>query len=286
MNVATTTPGALASWASDHVFIPPGRVSDLFLVQSVAPFLRDLEGVRKWFFIRYGEGGPHIRIRIDVESPAVADAVHKHWQDEAPKYLDASAPGPEWQARQEIMFEPGSVQRIEYQAEIERYGGPRVMPSNERLFCRSTAMALGIVAATLDDFERRIGQAVKIMIASARTLSDDPKVIGQLFRGYAAGWERFLRSVGWVPEDRPITLGDPTAIQASLDEVASEARSYTTVWRTSLADLMTDLDAEVNQPLTADKKDIVMSQVHMFCNRLGISPSMEFHLASQIGGAL
>jgi thiopeptide-type bacteriocin biosynthesis protein len=283
---AVMTPAAQASWSSDHVFIPPGRMSDLFLVHSVAPFLRDLAGVRKWFFIRYGEGGPHVRIRVDVESPAVADTVHRRWRDAASDYLDGSEPGPEWQAREEPTFDPGSVQRIEYEPEIDRYGGPRVMPSNERLFCRSTTLALGIIAATLDDFERRIGQAVKIMIASAGTLSDDPKVIGEIFRRYAEGWKRFLTPFGWSPDIQPISLSDLAAVQASLNESASGGRSYTSVWRVSLAELLNDLDAENVRPLTANKTDIVMSQLHMFCNRLGLSPSMEFHLASQIGSAL
>lgn len=261
-------------------------MSDLFLVEAAVPFLRELAGVRKWFFIRYGEGGPHIRIRLDVDNRLVADAAHAYWKEQAPKYLDGSVPGPEWRGRGEKMFEPGSVQRIKYEAEIARYGGPLVIPANERLFCRSTMLALGIVAATLDDFERRIGQAVKIMVASAQVISDDRRVIGDMFLRYAAGWERFLTSVGWTPEAQPIAVVDPDAIRKAFATVDVGSRSYSDVWRAGLAELVKELEAPESRPLTASKDDVVLSQVHMFCNRLGISPALEFHLASQIGNVL
>lgn len=285
MSVAVSIPAAAGNWSSEHVFISPGTMSDLFLVRVVAPFLRTRSGVRKWFFIRYGEGGPHLRIRIEAEDPEVAEAARRRWQEAAPGYLDGTVPGPEWSTGTETAFEPGSVQRIDYEPELERYGGARVMAANERLFCRSTTLALGIIGATLDSFERRIGQAAKMMVAGAGALTDDRERIGEMFRNYAAGWERFLTPFGWRPDARPLTLRDPD-VEAWLGEAASGERSYSTVWRASVDDLVAELAAEDNQPLTARPSDIVFSQIHMLCNRLGVSPSMEFHLASQIGNSL
>ena len=273
-------------WSADHVYISPGRMSDRFLLRIAAPLLRDLAGAGNWFFIRYGEGGPHLRIRVAVDDPAVSDRLHECWRQAAPRHVDAAPLAIEWRSDDAPEREPGSVHRIAYEPEVARYGGPRAMASNERLFCQSTSLALGIIGATLGDADRRIGQAIKIMIASVRSFADDPAEIGEIFRRYAAGWRSFLAPTGWTPDGEPVALSDPHAIEAALLETPDERRSYSSAWRGCLAALIAALDADDAAPLTASKPDIVMSQLHMFCNRLGLSPAMEFHLATAIARVL
>ena len=269
-------------WHADHVFLPPGRMSDLFLIRVIAPFLRDLDGARTWFFIRYGEGGPHLRVRVVTADETTGAIVHHHWQGGVSAFLDDTAPGPEWNGAAGPTFTPGTVRIVSYEAEIARYGGERAMPIGERLFCRSTTLALGIVDATLDDPNARIGQTMRLMMASASVLTDDPAAIGTLFRAYAEGWRNYLARSGWIPGDAPVSVVDPEAIRRALQPDARP--TYGTAWRTCLREMLDELD-EVG-PLSASKSDIVMSQLHMLCNRLGVSPATEFHLATQIGGAL
>ncbi|MDV3456053.1 thiopeptide-type bacteriocin biosynthesis protein [Sphingomonas sp. HF-S4] len=258
-------------WSADHVFISPGAMSDAFLVDVAAPFLKQLDGAGDWFFIRYGEGGPHLRIRVRVEHEDVAARIHRRWCEAAPAYVDSG----------DVM---GGVRRIAYQPEIARYGGPQAMPLSERAFCRSTALSLGIIAATSGDMERRIGQAIGIMIASLRSLTDDQAEIGRILRDHAAGWERWFAAVGWPVTDEaaPVALRDPATVEAALHGPAGPPRSYGAAWQACLAALLDALQPPA--PGVAGPEDIVRSHLHMFCNRLGVSPATEYHLARAVGG--
>jgi thiopeptide-type bacteriocin biosynthesis protein len=274
------------SWSADHVFISPGPMSDAFLVNVVAPFLKGLDGAGDWFFIRYGEGGPHLRIRVAIDHSDVAARIHRRWQEAAPIHVDAFARALVLGTGE--MIEPGSVRAVAYEPEIARYGGARAMPLSEQLFCRSTALSLGVIAATLGDMEQRIGQAIGIMIASVRSLTDDPAEIGRLLSDYAEGWERWFAAVDWPAaiDTVPVTLRDPAAVEAALHApIGPSVRSYGAAWHGCLAALIQTLEAlDPPRPPAAGKADIVLSHLHMFCNRLGISPAMEFHLARAIGG--
>jgi thiopeptide-type bacteriocin biosynthesis protein len=263
----------LASWSAEHVFVSPGAMSDAFLIDVAAPFLKQLEGAGDWFFIRYGEGGPHLRIRVRVEHDDVAARIRRHWCEAAPAYVDTDDV-------------PGDVRRIAYEPEIARYGGPQAMPLSERVFCRSTALSLGIIAATPGDMERRIGQAIAIIIASSRSLSNDPVDIRRILADHAAGWERWFATVGWsvTSEAAPVALRDPAAVKAALLAPA-QPRSYGAAWQACLAALLDDLRAQHPPPPgAAGAEGIVRSHLHMFCNRLGVSPATEYHLARAIGG--
>lgn len=275
------------SWSADHIFISPGPMSDAFLIDVAAPFLKGLDGAGEWFFIRYGEGGPHLRIRVAVDHSDIAAKIHRRWQEAAPAHVDAPAPAPVPDTHEGLVA-PGSVRSIAYEPEIARYGGPRAMPLSEQLFCRSTALSLGIIAATLGDMEQRIGQAIGIMIASVRSLTDDPAEIHRLLSGYAQGWERWFAAVDWPAaiDTVPVTLHDPAAVEAALHApIGPSVRSYGAAWHACLAALIQVLEAQdPPPPPVAGKADIVLSHLHMFCNRLGISPAMEFHLAKAIGG--
>jgi len=280
LDSATMTQATL--WHADHVFLPPGRMSDLFLVQVVKPFLRDIPDVRAWFFIRYGERGPHLRIRIATADPAMGEIAHRHWRRCAPAFLESTPPGPEWRGSNGPHITPGSVLTIPYEAETVRYGGELAMPIGERAFCRSTALALGILAATPDDAGARIGQAMRLMLASASVLTHDRVAIGALFRAYAEGWRTHLAASGWVPGDAPVMVIDQDAVRCALEP--EDRPTFGSTWVAWLREMIHALDAI--GPLTASRQDIVMSQMHMLCNRLGVSPAMEFHLATQIGGIL
>nr|WP_241652848.1 lantibiotic dehydratase C-terminal domain-containing protein [Lysinibacillus sphaericus] len=119
-------------WVSKHLFIHDYVLIEEFLKECLLPYL-DREKVR-YFFIRYWDGGPHIRLRyqtaqdaaekIEKELEHLLESFHlKHSSHsfQAISYDEAiiqtegivpTAPYPNF-----------SIQAIEYVPELNRYGG-------------------------------------------------------------------------------------------------------------------------------------------------------------------
>ena len=111
-------------WISVYVFYTN---TDYLLKEAVQPFfntLKDVEGVKESFFIRYNVGGPHIRIRILVESikeASLKNTLEVFFED----FLKKNPSNPpkitgELKPNNSLFYE-------EYIPEIGRYGGENVV---------------------------------------------------------------------------------------------------------------------------------------------------------------
>lgn len=72
-------------WWAFHVFLFDPAQGEACLLEDIMPALRDLlaQGrVSSWFFIRYWEGGPHLRVRLAGIGPedraALLERVRAH----------------------------------------------------------------------------------------------------------------------------------------------------------------------------------------------------------------
>jgi thiopeptide-type bacteriocin biosynthesis protein len=106
--------------------------ADEVLTRVVRPIteLAKEKGASRWFFIRYGDPEWHLRFRIEGDPSLL-------WQTIVPKWYEALAP----------LLESGQVWRSQldtYDREIERYGGPGMIPS-EDIFCADSEAVLSIV---------------------------------------------------------------------------------------------------------------------------------------------
>ncbi|MYT25707.1 hypothetical protein GTW69_36490, partial [Streptomyces sp. SID7760] len=86
-------------------------------------------GAGDWFFIRYHEGGPHLRIRFRGAGSG-GDAARDAAALAAELALAAAGTTPAtgtWPGRH------GEVRVVAYEPETERYGGPPALPVAEEL---------------------------------------------------------------------------------------------------------------------------------------------------------
>ncbi|NXY99380.1 hypothetical protein HYE82_34415, partial [Streptomyces sp. BR123] len=126
------------TWHSLHLYLHSDTEdTDRFLLREAAPMLDRLTApggpAASWFFIRYGEDGPHLRIRVrGLSGPAAADLAQELAR--AAKEVPA-VPGP-WPSGH------GEVREVPYAAETDRYGGPQALPVAEEVFAASTQAAL------------------------------------------------------------------------------------------------------------------------------------------------
>ena len=116
----------------------------------VLPFLRDTH--YKAFFIRYGEGGPHIRLRLLMEGTAIADVQSQLIQ-----------------AGKEIRGL--TIQFITYEPEIARYGNQDSIARAEEQFICSSTYVLAVLNKSREwDASSALLEALKMNIAIACAL--------------------------------------------------------------------------------------------------------------------
>ncbi len=160
-------------WVGTHIYLDPraGRqVHDDVIRRAIAPVARSFirRGVAsQFFFVRYGEHGPHLRLRLRIGRRNVASA-KALLVDELAAQLSASALGAPVPALPEPA-QPTSLSGVwwvPYVPETARYGGSGALPLCEGLFATSSELACRVVeTCSLDALESRFGIALSAMVA-------------------------------------------------------------------------------------------------------------------------
>jgi lantibiotic biosynthesis protein len=117
-----------SEWLYAKIYCGEGTV-DRVLRDAVAPVVRAHAG--RWFFIRYHDPDPHVRVRFHGEPEALRTGV-------LPALERAVAP----------LAEVGAVRKLvldTYTRELERYGGDRGIELFEDVFWHDSEAVLGIV---------------------------------------------------------------------------------------------------------------------------------------------
>lgn len=266
-------------WAALHCFLEgPTEHVDAFLRDVVGPLLtglRDDAALTDWFFIRYAEGGPHLRVRMRGASQATVDVVA------AALATSIRASG----------SAHGEVRHPAYEPETERYGGPAAIAVAEDIFCRSTDLALAILTS-VPDRVKRLTTVLDLWAATAAALDlDDLRTIRWL-RGSAVIWR-------WHDVDGLLPSGQIHRAAHAVDHAAIARRWATvaTAVRTGSADpTMTppgftevlrwaELVRSGRHRIENDPRNTAVpherwlgvwsSQLHMLFNRIGIVPDEE-----------
>ena len=274
----TTTTG---TWHSHHLFLHCGaEETDAFLLRTAAPLLDGLVEsghADRWFFIRYGEDGPHVRIRVRGPHSAALGQLPGELALAAKEV--PSVPGP-WPSRH------GEVRTVPYVPETCRYGGPRALPVAEEVFTASTRAALGALPG-LRGAADRLTRAADLAHATAYGLGMDPLTAARWLRRHAAGWR-------WV-EEVPLLPG--AAVHSRVNSVYAAQREglvrraqdlrerlaagTAQPWLARWATRVHEADALVRGGAGAEGLSqeaahwVWASQLHMLFNRLGVTPDEE-----------
>lgn len=288
---AGTAVGA-TRWQAVHAYCQAD--TDRLVVEGLAPAMAAIKAegwVEGWFFVRYWHGGPHLRVRlrgcddgldqasrvltrrlaevlgqIEVETPLQAEAFYAGFRHHGDLPLD------------EGWHEHGEIVVRDYEPELERYGGALAMPVAEQLFQVSSEIALAVVGATRSE-QARSAVALDLFRGLVRGLYPDAAAQIAWLREYATMW-RFLdgsvaRGSTAIRDAAEVTfVGNagrlmPSTTTDRMPGVASWQRAVQRVaaWLRGRDDLTASPDA------------ILVSQLHMMANRLGLNASDEFYLA-------
>ncbi|CAM5639885.1 hypothetical protein SCYAM73S_02127 [Streptomyces cyaneofuscatus] len=282
------TNGSPDTWLSLHCFLrsAPEDV-DAFLTEDVTPLLDGL-GAGDWFFIRYDEGGHHLRLRVRGVSPARAASL-----PEALARLAERVPVAESVRGQDVRGHHVSGQDVRGQAEhaevrvepyvpeTARYGGPAALPVAEEVFILSSRVAVRAVRDTPRG-SARLALAIDLAHATALACGMDRLSAAQWLRRHAASW-RWAEDVPLLGPrhvhakvnsvyalQREVLAGRARALRQALEEGTATgvpADWYDGVRKADPA--LRSASSSVGRPY------VWASQLHMLFNRLGLAPDEE-----------
>jgi len=106
------------------------KTADLILEEAIQPVVDDLQrnnDISKWFFIRYNDPKPHLRVRFMLSNTRVYSKTLDKINDVLSEYLESG--------------EISNIVIDTYNRELERYGDHTIEEA-ESLFCTSSEFAL------------------------------------------------------------------------------------------------------------------------------------------------
>lgn len=268
-----------SEWYSIHIFIHDFQSHDLFIKKFLTPFIQKSGAIERHFFIRYWQGGPHIRFRFQTENSQtiykeiqqMIAAFEKEYQPKialtadmfyANHKFDGSQP-----AEDELYWmEDLSAHFIPYHPELERYGNAEQLKLNEQLFEHSSILSEELIQQLPENH-----LLLKLLISCRLFQQVEDFLIAQQHEPVGNLYEEF-----WSFQKNPTV--DYVKICQLLDNLENRFDS------SQLLEPLAKRYGRKIKELVAtlnDKTDpmffryMMMSQIHMFNNRMGLPPEFE-----------
>ncbi|WP_160050339.1 thiopeptide-type bacteriocin biosynthesis protein [Nocardiopsis sp. FR4] len=286
------------TWSAVYVHLHRDRERiDSFLLDHLAPRAEELVArghAKGWFFLRYWDGGPHLRTRfLDAD----ADAVREFGEDMRAAAAATAGDAVELdrtayyaglpRADPDRWHRDGDVVGADYEPETERYGGPRALEVCEDFFRTSSALALAVLRSAPRPHQRQAVAADLTSLAFEVLGLSDVEAVRQA-RGYHAAWDysaEVARGDGRAREEAERLFHESPArwLQRRVRLrrlVAAEGSSTHHLWHRALGETVAALRRlHAEEPLTNDLTRIVWSLLHMNNNRLGLDIEDERRIA-------
>lgn len=321
-------PDHLPDRLSDHLREPAAPVwrslhvhrygeQDEFLVDGLAPAvssLRQAGVIARCFFLRYWQGGHHIRVRIRV-APGEADAVAAELAAKLAGYLAEHPAGHDFDAaafgeaqptmaalegeHTEPIQPPDTIRHAQYVPEHGKYGGERGVAFAEELFDRSSAIVLDQLAGPARRSGRRLGTGFAAMLGGLHAAGLAPAAMARFFAHYCVLWAPYVfdRFLGAWPEllgrQRPALLAHARSTAARSGPFATAVRHAITAVDAAPDDVLPNVTlAGSEAPAERRRQVLLVGYLHTHNNRLGLIPEQEaflgylgHHVLSEVAGA-
>lgn len=305
-------------WRAWHIYFGSLSALDRMLFDGLRSEVSRLDSSIDFFFLRYWENGPHLRARFrgmrEEEFSALGKRLHHAAEtvNATTPVLPNQFPPPaipaiKHHARTHTIA-PGTTVEVLYEPELRRYGGRHGLAINEHLFDASSRLSLAIIEKTIGAFERRTTIGLTLTAAAIRCVASDRDDFASFLRGMKDQWRNFVADPNTYEDQAQRTLAsDPASIQSMIADFsnvpsAAQITPVSETWRRILTVHFAELGSLAQGGLLVnphsgltvqnadDLKDtlqaIMLSQIHMLNNRLGIFPHQEYLFASILQKAL
>ena len=185
------------NWLSVHLYYSEPWES--FLIKAVLPYLKTVvdTGIsERFFFIRYWDKGPHIRLRFKAENTLIESLIKSNLREHFDVYFDAKPSSriePDYPAnfpQDQKWISNNSLLFVDYEAETLRYGGEEGMEIAEAQFHASSTIVLESIKSkekkwTYDD---ALGLAIKLHLSFAHAIGLDLEQTEAFFDFIFSNW--------------------------------------------------------------------------------------------------
>jgi hypothetical protein len=200
----------MKTWLNAHIFYHDEQ--DSLLLDCLRPLVRQLqerELIDRFFFIRYWEGGPHIRLRLCGDSAVLEAEVKPLLDAQVTEYLLAF-PSETLVQEEEVklqhmqlyrreygvtgftpLYPNNSVQYLAYSPEVDRYGGRRGVEIAESHFENSSHIAFRLLDQTRHKKGLRQTVALRFALALALSMGVSRENLEAYFINYFHFWLYF-----------------------------------------------------------------------------------------------
>ncbi|MET8243294.1 thiopeptide-type bacteriocin biosynthesis protein [Streptomyces sp. NPDC005202] len=195
---------AQGGWRAFHIYLPHSLQTG-FLCDVIGPLVRDTGGRDRFFFLRYWQGGPHIRLRIDGALEATLEAVRTSLASAVPQLttelsdeyayeVSLQSELADLEGEQPAEIRPaGTIEPADYVPEYRKYGGTVGVDIAERVFCETSVAVLDLLSAQADrELKAPIGEAMRIMAMSLRGSGLGVEESREFLGRYEAWWRRYV----------------------------------------------------------------------------------------------
>lgn len=176
-----------SEWLSAHLYHPGSF--DVLLLRGVGPLVEaliDCEAIDGFFFVRYWDGGPHIRLRLKGNRERLDKVAGPRLHDHFSLYPNRASFTPDQLGVKREDQSPITVVTAQYVPEVERYGGHHGIAIAERQFEASSRAVLGFLEASCTyDYSCSIGMALQMHLSLVRSFAMSQEEASRLFRHLA-----------------------------------------------------------------------------------------------------
>ncbi|WP_412468959.1 thiopeptide-type bacteriocin biosynthesis protein [Pedobacter sp. KLB.chiD] len=251
-------------WLSVYLF-HHGDANQL-LKQLVHPFI--MQWPLPWFFIRYWEGGDHIRLRLKAT--------------EKQHHLIVNS----LRAENPVIK---AIQIAEYEPEVQRYGNLESMPWAERYFECSSAHILNWIVNKQTN-QSLIAQAIKLHLTLLFATGWNEKALIKVCNLFLEGWlpklfnqteSKEIQRLFWLNQFETIFRKSKPQMVAAADQFwqALKAGDVDDDLNTYLSETISILKHYKSAGFEEHKLfQIISSFMHMNNNRLGVSNNEEAYI--------
>ncbi|MFK7809747.1 MAG: thiopeptide-type bacteriocin biosynthesis protein [Saprospiraceae bacterium] len=186
-----------SSWLAAHLYY--NEPWERLLIESVLPFAEIIKqtGIAEsWFFIRYWDRGPHIRLRFKATPTVIEQMLRSNTEEHFLNYFQSvpsfrtDPPYPagipesyKWLPNNSVCFEA-------YFPEYQRYGGEAGVGIAEEQFALSSKIILKYIESTGQQwsYDDSLGTAIKLHLSFLKSAGLNYKAVISFLKFYFENW--------------------------------------------------------------------------------------------------